>query len=222
VDAVPTCLADAAVEPGDPAYSRLTSTYFRDGAPGIVLLPRTVERSSTPSATADTRGCSNKITAAFATEVAALLRSGSVPFLQVRTLGGATADVSPDATAFAHREAQFQVNVLGAAGGALDGNWARIRPHLDGIYLSFETDLDPARLGEAFPPATLARLRALKRQLDPHNLFRDNFNIDPAATNTGEPELQESHQRHLMAAASRDDRAAQSGNAVSTDPKEKP
>ena len=43
-DAVPASLADAAVTPGDPAYGRLTSTYFRGGAPGIVLLPRTVEQ----------------------------------------------------------------------------------------------------------------------------------------------------------------------------------
>jgi FAD/FMN-containing dehydrogenase len=41
-DAVPASLADAAVKPGDPAYGRLRSTYFRGGAPGIVLLPRTV------------------------------------------------------------------------------------------------------------------------------------------------------------------------------------
>lgn len=43
-DAVPASLADAAVTPGDPAYGRLTSTYFRGGAPGIVLLPRTIEQ----------------------------------------------------------------------------------------------------------------------------------------------------------------------------------
>jgi FAD/FMN-containing dehydrogenase len=43
-DAVPASIADAAVTPGDPAYGRLTSTYFRGGAPGIVLLPRTVEQ----------------------------------------------------------------------------------------------------------------------------------------------------------------------------------
>ena len=43
-DAVPASLADAAVKPGDPAYGRLASTYFRGGAPGVVLLPRTVEQ----------------------------------------------------------------------------------------------------------------------------------------------------------------------------------
>jgi FAD/FMN-containing dehydrogenase len=167
-------------------------------------------------------GLLSTLTAAFAADVAALLRSGSFQLLQVRTLGGATADVRPEATAFAHREAQFQVNVLGAEARELDSDWERIRPHLDGIYLPFETDLDPARLAEAFPPATLARLRALKRGLDPHNLFRDNFDLDPAATNAGEREVKESHQRHLMTGASNDDRAAQWHNAVSSDPKEKP
>ena len=57
----------------------------------------------------------------------------------------------------------------------------RIRPHLGGIYLPFETDQDLAHLRDAFPPATLERLRALKRELDPGNVFRDNFNIAPAA-----------------------------------------
>jgi FAD/FMN-containing dehydrogenase len=44
LDAIPASLADATVWPGDPAYARLASTYFRRGAPGIVLLPRTVEQ----------------------------------------------------------------------------------------------------------------------------------------------------------------------------------
>jgi hypothetical protein len=126
-------------------------------------------------------GLVNAITAGFAAAVSSLLRSGSVQLLQLRTLGGATGDVAPETTAFAHRAAQFQVNVLGADASDLDVHWARVRPHLDGIYLPFETDRDPARLREAFPPATLARLRALKGRLDPHNLFRDNFNIEPLA-----------------------------------------
>jgi FAD/FMN-containing dehydrogenase len=132
-------------------------------------------------------GLLSAITPAFAAEIAALLRSASVQLVQLRSLGGATSDVLPDATAFAHREAQFQVNALGADAHQLDRHWTRVRPHLGGIYVSFETDQDPARLAEAFPPATLARLRALKRELDPRNLFRDNFNVDPGGTTDAAP-----------------------------------
>jgi hypothetical protein len=132
-------------------------------------------------------GLLTAITPAFAAGTAALLRSGSVDFFQMRSLGGATADVPADATAFAHRGAQFQVNALGVDAHEMDRHWGPIRPLLDGIYLSFESDLAPARLGEAFPPATLRRLRALKRELDPLNVFRDNFNIDPEITRVDDP-----------------------------------
>jgi hypothetical protein len=124
------------------------------------------------------------ITPALAAEFAALVRSTSAHLVQVRSLGGATADVSPDATAFAHREAQFQVNALGVDAREVDRHWVRVRPHLGGVYLPFETDEDPARLGDVYPPATLERLRALKRRLDPDNLFRDNFNVDHGGTTT--------------------------------------
>lgn len=42
-DDLPAALAEHAVEPGDPAYARYTSSYLRGGAPGLVLRPRTVE-----------------------------------------------------------------------------------------------------------------------------------------------------------------------------------
>ena len=46
-----------------------------------------------------------------------------------------------------------------------------------GSYLSFDTDPRPERVEDAFPPATLARLRELKRRVDPGNLFRDNVSV---------------------------------------------
>jgi len=55
-----------------------------------------------------------------------------------------------------------------------------VRRQSEGLYLSFESDRHPDRIADAFPPATLDRLRRLKTELDPHNLFRDNFNIIPA------------------------------------------
>ncbi|MNP86307.1 hypothetical protein D3C76_1864630 [compost metagenome] len=55
-----------------------------------------------------------------------------------------------------------------------------MHPHTDGLYLSFETDARPERLLEAFPEPTLTRLRQVKRQVDPTNLFSANFPIPPA------------------------------------------
>jgi FAD/FMN-containing dehydrogenase len=101
-------------------------------------------------------------------------------YFQIRALGGAVADVPADATAYAHRDANFLPGALGRSRDGMNREWDRLRPQFDGAYPSFESDDRPGRLAEAFPPATLARLRGLKRSYDPHNLFRDNFNIDPA------------------------------------------
>ncbi|GAA0389766.1 hypothetical protein GCM10009541_36140 [Micromonospora gifhornensis] len=40
-DGVPASLAETVVEPGDPPYRALSSTYLRGGGPGLVLRPRT-------------------------------------------------------------------------------------------------------------------------------------------------------------------------------------
>ncbi|HEX6365432.1 MAG TPA: BBE domain-containing protein, partial [Agromyces sp.] len=52
-----------------------------------------------------------------------------------------------------------------------------IGPHLDGAYLSFDTEQGGEQVEAAFPPATLARLREIKGRVDPENLFRDNANV---------------------------------------------
>jgi FAD/FMN-containing dehydrogenase len=127
-------------------------------------------------------GFIREITPEFADAIAELLGSGVVHFFQLRTVGGAIADVAPDAMAFAHRSAGFQVTALGIDRQRMDRLWDPIRErHLDGLYLSFETDLRPERIGDAFPPRTLERLRRLKARYDPGNVFRDNFNITPAS-----------------------------------------
>jgi FAD/FMN-containing dehydrogenase len=53
-------------------------------------------------------------------------------------------------------------------------------PHFSGAYVSFETEVGPASVTAAYPPATLERLRAIKGEVDPGNVFRDNANIEPA------------------------------------------
>nr|MDQ2698051.1 BBE domain-containing protein [Actinomycetota bacterium] len=130
------------------------------------------------------------LTPEFARDAARLLESGTARFFQLRTMGGAIADVPPDAMAFSHRSVAFQVTAIGTDDDALNAAWDRLRHHFDGLYLSFETDRRPERLLDAFPEPVLGRLRELKRRYDPRNLFRDNFNIDPANDSAATPTLE--------------------------------
>jgi FAD/FMN-containing dehydrogenase len=125
-----------------------------------------------------------EITPGFASASADLLRSGAAHWYQIRTVGGAVADVAPDATAYAHRDANFSLTVMGANAQRVDRWFEPVRRQSEGLYLSFESDPSPDRIADAFPTDTLARLRRLKAQLDPHNVFRDNFNIIPAPNDT--------------------------------------
>jgi len=108
--------------------------------------------------------------------VADLVGSGAAPWFQVRSVGGAIADVPPDATAYAHRGAAFSITAAGSS-TLFDRLWARLAEHAEGLYLSFDSRADDALVHEAYPPATLARVREVKRRYDPDALFRDNFPV---------------------------------------------
>lgn len=125
-------------------------------------------------------GLIEHVTPAFAETAAAMLASGAIPFFQLRAVGGAVSDVAEDATAYAHRSANFSVVALGSDPARLDAQWRVLAEHTAGMYLSFDSSLRPERIAEAFPPATLERLRAIKAAYDPTCVFRDNFAIEPA------------------------------------------
>lgn len=125
-------------------------------------------------------GLIEHVTPRFAAAVERMLSSGAVPFFQLRAVGGAVADIAEDATAYAHRSANFSVVALGSHPDRLDAQWRSLAEHVDGMYLSFDSSLRPERIAEAFPPATLARLRSVKAEYDPTCVFRDNFAIEPA------------------------------------------
>jgi hypothetical protein len=135
-------------------------------------------------------GLVKHITPAVAADAARLIGSGGAYFFQIRSVGGAVADVPPDATAYANRSANFQVDAFGSR-RRLDPMWEALREHFEGMYLSFETDRSIERLHDAFPPPTLRRLRELKARYDPENVFRDNFNIAPKAMAGTGPALRE-------------------------------
>ncbi|MCL3836583.1 LLM class flavin-dependent oxidoreductase [Aeromicrobium duanguangcaii] len=122
-------------------------------------------------------GLVDDLTPEVAAASARLMNTGAVHFFQIRSIGGAVSDVAPDATAFAHRRARFQITAMGADDASLDRAWNHLSPYLNGTYLSFDTRTGPEQVAEAFPAATLDRLRSLKRELDPTTLFRDNFNV---------------------------------------------
>ncbi|GAA4583604.1 hypothetical protein GCM10023194_21380 [Planotetraspora phitsanulokensis] len=136
------------------------------------------EQASTSSGEPNVRsGMLSTITPEFATAVGDFLAGGQGFLLQFRAVGGAVSDVPGDATAFAHRDANYAVACFGMPGPGLDRAWDELRPYFSGLYLSFETGPVDQRLHDAFPPETLTRLREVKSTWDPENVFRDNFNV---------------------------------------------
>ena len=56
----------------------------------------------------------------------------------------------------------------------------QIQADVDRVYVNFIVGDKADRRGAAYPLATMARLRQIKRRYDPENLFRLNQNILPA------------------------------------------
>jgi FAD/FMN-containing dehydrogenase len=104
-------------------------------------------------------------------------------------LGGAVARVGNDETAYHGRESGHIFNI-NATTSTQDGFaeerewsrtfWAALQPYHRGVYVNFLMDEGDQRVREAYGAAKYDRLRALKRQYDPQNVFRHNQNIPPA------------------------------------------
>jgi FAD/FMN-containing dehydrogenase len=108
----------------------------------------------------------------------------------VRHLGGATARVAPDATAFRFRQAEHILTIAAVwTPGDPEGErhrawchatWGALRPaSAGGAYVNQLTGEGEDRTREAYGPDTWQRLVATKRRYDPGNLFRMNQNIRP-------------------------------------------
>ena len=103
--------------------------------------------------------------------------------------GGALNRPRADATAFVHRDMLFSVQYLayysGAAAGRasnrwMNGVWRSLRPHASGQ--AYQNYIDPQLAGwqRAYYGQNLARLREIKRQVDPEFRFRFRQAIPPA------------------------------------------
>jgi FAD/FMN-containing dehydrogenase len=105
---------------------------------------------------------------------------------QLRVLGGAMARVPAGATAFAHRASPVMTTVMSFVTGSVDdatatadGLLAALSGSATGVYANFLGDEDASRLHQAYPGATYERLVAVKRRVDPANVFSGNHNIRP-------------------------------------------
>jgi FAD/FMN-containing dehydrogenase len=103
-------------------------------------------------------------------------------------IDGACKRITPDATAFGHRDANFSMVMLAASNDPADDEknikWVRdysdaMAPHSEqGGYINF-MDGDDANRVKANYGANYDRLLSIKRKYDPGNLFNVNQNIVP-------------------------------------------
>lgn len=112
------------------------------------------------------------------------------PIAQIRRLGGAMARVSPQATAFAHREYEALVTVPAFAPVDTPAEqvqrirqvaWGPLASLTSGAYGNFLSDTSEASVAAAYPSTTYTRLADIKAIYDPENVFNQNLNIKPAA-----------------------------------------
>jgi FAD/FMN-containing dehydrogenase len=142
--------------------------------PAVVSVP---QRHTSEGEPVTRSGMAEHLTPELAADAARLVRSGATPFFQIRAAGGAVHDVPADATAYAHRSANFSIVAMGSSRRRIDAIWDAMAHHFHGTYLSFETDPRPERLADVYPGATLERVRELKRRYDPEDVFRHNYSV---------------------------------------------
>jgi FAD/FMN-containing dehydrogenase len=102
--------------------------------------------------------------------------------------GGAIRQVGEDDTAFNGRQAGHTFNITAITedeeGFDQEREWSRdfwsaLEPFHTSVYVNFLMEEGQDRIRQAYGPAKYDRLRALKREYDPDNLFRRNQNIPP-------------------------------------------
>jgi FAD/FMN-containing dehydrogenase len=107
-------------------------------------------------------------------------------------LGGAVGRVASDTTAYSGRNVEHNVVIDGAwlpeqddTVATAEIEWAQgflvaLADHRAGVYVNFlGADDDAGRTLEAYGDETYRRLRDVKAEYDPTNVFRHNKNISP-------------------------------------------
>ena len=124
----------------------------------------------------------------------ALLRGRSLtpdlPTVSLQAYGGAIAEVPEAASAFSHRETQFEYVAASSWTDAGEDQArfevtrrcaAQLEPFASGAYVNTLSDEGTRGVRRAYPPDKLARLTALKDAYDPENVFHLNHNVAPSA-----------------------------------------
>jgi FAD/FMN-containing dehydrogenase len=118
--------------------------------------------------------------------------SGRAPVreLHLHHCGGAMARVPAAATAFAHRDAAYVLNIIARSpdreGFPEHVEWARATHQAvdpwttGGAYVNFTSESGADKVQASYPPDTYARLVTVKDRYDPTNLFQLNQNIRPS------------------------------------------
>jgi FAD/FMN-containing dehydrogenase len=119
-------------------------------------------------------------------------RSSPMSEVLIFPVGGAVADVGDDDTAFGgSRSLRFVIAIDGLAmdGETFDqerqwvrGIWQALLPAAvhDGAYVNLNAEFEGDSLRNTYGVAKFDRLRKIKTQYDPTNVFRHNANIPPA------------------------------------------
>jgi FAD/FMN-containing dehydrogenase len=158
----PVVLGDLAMDPLDPVPFQSTSALLED------LSGDTIDELLAVAGPASGRG-------------------PTVSLLQLRQMGGALGRAKPGAGARATLPGDVSMFALGAVFDEQMGEAVNtalrdvdrvLRPHRAGYYPNFVEE--PADASAFFDPATWARLRAIKADWDPTQMFVGNHYIPPA------------------------------------------
>lgn len=115
------------------------------------------------------------------------------PVIEIRHIGGAMAKVPAGKNAFGHRDTKYMLHIeipligeatIDSSADYLHSLHEGVKPFVTGgTFLNFigNVDISDEAVKAAFEEEDYARLRELKRQYDPGNVLRFNFNIPPAA-----------------------------------------
>ncbi|WP_432043332.1 FAD-binding oxidoreductase [Streptomyces cadmiisoli] len=155
---------------GDVTLQQAVVAPYTSLVPPQHLHPNTGQMPSTT-----TNGLLTTITPAAARAIVGTA-SGSTPVLvQMRSLGGATHDLAPSATAYAHRHQRTLVvastfppynrRTLATA-------WRPVAAQADGAYVNFESHPDEATFDLAYPGPTGVRVTELWKRYDPDGVLR--------------------------------------------------